>query len=437
MASNGTPRGSGLFNVSLQVLKFVLTALAVYSMSLSQQLGIELPATLALVDATPAIQNSRDGSFKVAFYALHFLQDYEQLELKVYFKNEDNTDGPVLSSITLHRKEIPFYSEEIKLPDLSLRGRYRFGYDIAFDSKADKEGRKSTGKSYQIVYDPFIEPDVTVDVPISVRRGQRALLPANLSWLDLRPADQNIGVSVDSGGNKRWLRANGIGSGSYRIALAFTSHMTVNAKSQRGQEHCFNTGDSMAGQMGPLVCVDNGTFYKGQINNWDAIQPGDRIAFIGSARMDGSLRASHVVATRDQQAPEGNILLGLIVLTNEPPRSAYALDVRGEVTMYTSWRFSDSDTGLYYLNLNRYIIDPDGRNQSDEADIRVKQLHMAAEDRSFELQAPSNDRPEFRLVFRQSVEQIFRAGRTIEVPVVAQDEANPRVPLTLKITMDR
>jgi hypothetical protein len=427
MAANGTSKGGGLFNVALQVLKFVLLALAVYSMSLSQQLGIKLPATLALVDATPAMQSSQDGKFKVAFYALHFLDDYKQLGLKVFIvKGQEQPQ--LLTDRKLERKAVPFYSEEVTLPDDLPADIYQFAYEVSFDMKTERT--KTTGKSYRIEHDPHVDI-ACPDISIYVLKGQRAPLPFSWEGMDLIPARSSSGITVESVGGKKWLRARNLNSRTEPYIVEFESLMVVDAK----KDLCLTTRNGATQQPGPTVCIDKDTSYFGSITNWSDIVPGDHIAYMGITNSDRSIHATQVSALRGDAAPSSSLSVRLVVVENRPPRSAYAMDTPDEVSLFTSWIFTDNARSMRYLNLNRYIIDPDGRNEKDQPDIRVRQLSMERDDPRFELQQPTNDLPEFRLYFRQDPDQVFRDVSSIQIPLIAQDETN-KVSLTLRITKD-
>ena len=95
---------------------------------------------------------------------------------------------------------------------------------------------------------------------------------------------------------------------------------------------------------------------------------------------------------------------------------------------------------MRFLNLNRYIIDPDGLDARDQPDIRVRRLSLAGKDPRFEikgveLKPPLGSGIEFRLYFNQDLEQVFKGINTLEIPCTANDDANEKV-LTLKIAKD-
>jgi hypothetical protein len=436
MAIAHLPMRGKLYNVVAQLLKFLLMPLAVYEMALSTQLQIKLPATLALVDATPEVQHSREPSFNVAFYGLHFFASYEELEVRVSLVHPDGEEQ--LPPQRFKKKRIPFYSTQFGLPGSPVPGKFSFRYAVAFDGRGDRI--EKTNKTYVVNYTPPSPcENVILRGPLSVRRGQRVALPTEWEGMDLVPFTYGQQVAIETHDSRKWLKAQpSLGEGTPTIE--FQSLMLVTNLDQRGKFITTRNGQTQnAGPVtywkeNPLVCSigDKG---RGTSVEVSQILPNSRIAFEYrlDKEQDGTTRR---VATRIIVAPAGqqtaDVKLGLVVSHNEPPRSAYDQDVTGEVTLYTSWLF-----GGDYFNLNRYIIDPDGQNaRTFDQDVRVSNFRLrTTEDSRFELIPPQDQVRDFRLRLRQTVNQIFQgipAEESISLDIVAGDEVNDKT-LTLKI----
>jgi len=431
MAMAHLPMRGKLYNVVAQLLKFLLMPLAVYEITLSSQLQISLPATLALVDATPGAQDSQDRTFNVAFYGLHFFSTYHELVVRVSVLNPDGEKQ--LAIQTFRRKEPPFYSTQFSLPDTYIRGKYKFRYEVAFDGKNDHLMKMS--KDYVINYSPtFPCKEVITGGPLSVRRGQRVALPAEWEGMDLLPLTDGQKVAIETHNNKKWIKAQPtLGEGNPTIG--FQSLMLVTKLDQGSQSittrngQTQNAGPTIYWRESPLVCSigENGIGTPIEVKD---IPANYRIAYIYRVEAARPLATQIIVAPANQRTDD--IKLSLVVSNNEPPRSAYDGDPLGEVTLYTSWLF-----GGNYFNLNRYIIDPDGQNaRTYDHDVRVSSLRMATtQDPRFELAPPEGDARDFRLLIKQPVNQIFQgmpADEPVSLDLVAGDEVNVRT-LTLKI----
>jgi hypothetical protein len=435
---------SNPYNVVIQVVKFLLVALALYQLGLATQLEVQLPATLVLVNATPALQSSADRSFNVSFYGLHFFANYQNLDVRVILVSARGEQQ--LGPLRIQRSRVPFYSAHFNLPPSFAPGVYEYRYDVAFDGRNDRT--RKTGKTYFVRYDVYAPCQPITGGPLTVRQGQRVALPGEWEGMELLPLTGEQQVAMETHGGSKWMKAQpSLAQGSHTIR--FHSMMQV---SRVDQGRAFiETKIRQTGQPGPRIYWDRSTLFcsmtgpncAGAAVDINQVEPNDRIAF--GSRVEG---ARHI-ATRIMVSPPdqscADVELTLVVEPNEPPRSAYDADSPGEVSLYTSWSFyesprSGSAIGRDFFNLNRYIIDPDGRKaDTNEPDVRITNLILDPNFRDPRFSLEKTSAGEFRLYVNPSAPQVFGAIKITEavrVALIAKDEGKPQN-LTLRITRDR
>lgn len=442
MATTNLHFHSNPYNVVIQVVKFLLVALALYEFGLATQLAVKLPATLVLVNATPELQLSGDRSFYVTFYGLHFFTNYRDLEVRV------SVAGPrgeqQLHPLRLQKKKVPFYSVHFDLPSSFSPGTYGFRYEIAFDGRNDRT--RSTGGTYFVTYAVVSPCQAITGGPLTVRQGQRIALPAEWEGAELLLLTGQQQVAMETRNGSHWMRIQ-LRPGLYTVK--FQSMMLV---SRVDQEHQFiETRNAQTGQAGPRVYWDGSTLFcsmagpscTGASIDINQVEPNERIAFACRAEGAKHLATRIVVAPKDQVCAD--IELSLVVEPNESPRSAYDADPPGEVSLYSSWSFYESPregsaVGRDFFNLNRYIIDPDGRKtDTNEPDVRITNLSQDPRSRDPRFSLERTSAGEFRLYVNPSAQQVFgsmKITEAVKVALIAQDEANIRN-LTLVITRDR
>jgi hypothetical protein len=430
---------SNPYNVVIQVVKLLLVALAVYLLSLSTQLQTKFATNIVLVNATPKDQISIDRSFTVALYALRFFSDYNTLQVRaslVDAKGETPLDPQIFK-----KENVPFYSARFWLPRTYEPGTYKFRYDVIFDGHSSPrrpnitEDRQVTLK---LPVDSVIRPAFIA--PLVVHQGQKVYLPAEWDAMDVRPFSYRGQLSVGSDNNRRWIRAlPNLGIGPHPVE--FQSLMRIKDLDLRGR--FVSTENSQTHKAGPAIYWNENTtrFYRiGKDGVATGITPGqieveNRISAI--CRKEGAkyIASEIYVASAGFQAPD--FTQNLIVEPNEKPRSAYDRDDPGEVSLFSDWLFLDTVRDRYYFNLNRYLIDPDGRNlDTNNLEVRVTRMKMQSNDNRFTLASPSRDTRDFRLYLTPSGYQDLmnlRVGSSILIALVVEDEVNSQK-LTLRIS---
>jgi hypothetical protein len=437
---------SNPYNVVIQVVKFLLVAFALYQFSLATQLAVKLPATLVLVDATPELQLSGDRSFFVTFYGLHFFANYHDIEVRVSLVSAQGEQQ--LRPQRIQKIQIPFYSMHFDLPSSFSPGLYQFRYEIAFDGRSDRV--RKTGKTYVVSYYVISPCQPITGGPLTVRQGQRVALPAEWDGMELLPLTGQQQVAIETHNDSKWMRAQPSSrQGLYTIK--FRSMMLVSGVDQN---HMFiETTNAQTGQAGPRVYWDRGTLFCsmamagrdciGAPIDINQVEPNDRIAF--TCRVEGTRHIATRIVVAPQNQNCADIELTLVVQPNEPPRSAYDADPPEEVSLYTSWSFYESPRdgsaiGRDFFNLNRYIIDPDGRKaDTNEPDVRITNLSLDPNFRDPRFSLERTSAGEFRLYVNPSAQQVFgpiKITEAVRVALIAQDEIN-RKSLTLRISRDR
>jgi hypothetical protein len=134
----------------------------------------------------------------------------------------------------------------------------------------------------------------------------------------------------------------------------------------------------------------------------DHIKQGSWIAFTGELNKKEKPLTwiAHQIILAQNKPVEYEI--ALLVRPNLTPRSPYGPDGNGYVSLFTSWFFPEKgpeDKVMYFLNLSRYLIDPDGRRDPDnEPDVRVKNIYMKyPNDPLFYMLEPHTQGQDFKL----------------------------------------
>ena len=133
----------GIVNVLFQLLKFLLVILAIYTLKLRDQLEITLPATVAVINATPDSQVVSSPDFLVSFYALQFFGQYDTVTATIRLYNSsgkplgDPKPGLPSPRVDSQGHEHYLHSITFTLPE---PGDYEFDYTVQFDPGNQKRG---------------------------------------------------------------------------------------------------------------------------------------------------------------------------------------------------------------------------------------------------------------------------------------------------------
>jgi hypothetical protein len=479
MASASSTASSRLYNVTLQVLKFILITLALYQLKLHEQLGFDLPATFVVINATPETQIVKDGKLNVGFYALNFLQDFKNLQLQIYctpIRQNHNHNAPSakpangadqnimllvdqpISIPKVEKGKKPFYPKQIDIPIGRLKyGNYSFYYTVEYFGENDRSLRKFTvpeskEKKLTFRYQPGDQPKMDIEQYLQVAKGQSVQLPLQIADTEYRFCrPENNGCTPFSGVELKWFRGvphlhakAELREGEYRISLK--SELTIRevvTNAGTGQITGFRTqyggGAPQRARPGPDVLIEENrtTIYDCAANlviAKDRVSVGDRIAFVKNKNPQSGAWFVGTIFRHDSAGnqPLDAVILILKVVENLPPRSSDSTDPIGRVSLFQKWLFYDINGGLRYFDLGKNIVDPDGRNDDDTAihslldnspDIRVRRMSYmdGSSDQYFEMRKVDNS---FRFYLKKDPFQGPRPPDFVERDIKAWDGVN-------------
>ncbi len=382
------PRRGNLSNVLFQVLKFLLVTVAIYQIGLREQLGLNLDDDFSLVNATPVVQLTETGRFTVSFYVLHFFRDYKFFTVEASAQPDGKSAAQPLTPFggVPARFEQPgpgtgtphYFSLEYVLPP-GMTNRCLVRYAVTFDGNPKT---KHEVARIQVKHIPPVDPKgLVVPTPLSVVRGQRCEMPENLLGMNLWPASESAEVKVVSEAERVWIESRNQSNKVLPVGtsnVAFRTRATVAGVDTNKKTITVET----VGRPAATVDMAHTALYRfppsgaaprrislDDLSNLK--NPG--IVFTGAVK-NGLIAPLQEVRVGDPQDPRMHVTLTLVVGPNRPPEPVYTEPGSRTFNARCADFFGNPTLNLAnrYLNLNRIIVDPDGKSPSTgAANIRV------------------------------------------------------------------
>lgn len=449
-------------NLLLIVLKFFLLIIIGLNRMLGD-LGLDPSENTGVVNATPLVQSSGDGTFQLSYYPVVYVAGFEyrnSAEIWICRDCEDIQDwegfspspegwhqvrsGPPRGANGSRLRTYSVSLKDVQGLGQLYAGTYTAIYKVVFEEASNSSSRLGqwlrggtpehwVKGNFRIEYQPDVEGPWMLP-PVQIVRGRSEAPPALLRNFEIQSDDARLKVQ---------------GQTAQRLS-ASTSESSFNANLQvltaiveKGENYFVARGSAerifVDEETGFLKgSIQGNRYIKGSFTDLSGPSPGsdsgDRVYYALKPPTSEGSKAN--VASEVRYGSRLPATLPVVVQRNLPPRSIYRAAGGSDREVYLNFPsdvYFEASRQTLYFNLSRHIIDPDGVDSGGSPQVKVSFRDYRQGmpwNSNYSLQEDPGTRNTWLVI---SDPLVVRSGDQLSITV--SDEANRGIRISLHIAV--